>query len=83
MMVEKIEKFNKSGKMEGATYFGAKHFTSMKQDVLDLCDSRYDAKVMKYCKDENMKVRSETWLYNSLFNFYAPFHRILMNYKSE
>lgn len=55
-MVEKIERFNQSGVMEGTTAFGAKHFTSMKQDVLDLCESRYDAKVKKCCNEQPLQV---------------------------
>jgi hypothetical protein len=55
-MVEKIENFNRSGVMEGATVNKAKHYTSMKRDVLDLCDSRYDAKVKKYCEEQSVEV---------------------------
>lgn len=56
MMVEKIEKFNQFGTMEGATAIGTKHFASMKQDVLDLCESRYDAKIRKYCEEQPVEV---------------------------
>lgn len=56
MMVEKIENFNQSGRMEGATAIGTKHFTSMKQDVLDLCESRYDAKMKKCCEEQSLEV---------------------------
>ena len=56
MMVEKIEKFNRFGTMEGATTIGTKHFTSMKQDVLDLCESRYDAKIKKCCEEQSVEV---------------------------
>ena len=59
-MVEKIERFNQSGMMEGGTTIGAKHFTSMKQDVLDLCESRYDAKIKKCCNEQTIEVRVYT-----------------------
>lgn len=57
-MVEKIEHFNQSGAMEGAKAIGSKHFTSMKQDVLDLCESRYDAKMKKCCEEQSIEVCS-------------------------
>lgn len=55
-MVKKIENFNQSGTMEGATAIGTKHLSSMKQDILDLCDSRYDAKVKKCCEERSIEV---------------------------
>lgn len=56
MMMVKIDNFNQSGVMEGATAVKANHFTSMKQDVLDLCDSKYDAKIKKCCAEQPIEV---------------------------
>ena len=56
MMMVKIENFNQTGVMEGARAVQVHNFTSMKQDVLDLCDSRYDAKIKKCCAEQSIEV---------------------------
>lgn len=56
-MVDKIEKFNATGLMEGApSAAGAKLYSSMKQEVMDMCESKYDAEIRKYCIDQPTEV---------------------------
>ena len=59
-MVDKIEKFNATGAMEGASGSekGAKLYSSMKQEVMDMCESKYDAEIKKYCIDQPNEVGS-------------------------
>lgn len=94
MMMVKIENFNQTGVMEGATAIQGHNFTSMKQDVLDLCDSRYDAKMKKCCAEQSIEVLLATCIYPTLrivilrpimiMNLaHNAFYRILMNCKSE
>lgn len=54
--MDKIEHFNQSGVMEGTTSIGVKHFTSMQQDVLDICDAKYVAEIKKHSTQQPAEV---------------------------
>ena len=73
-MVDKIEKFNTTGEMEGGptSKNKAKLYSSMKQEVIDMCESKYDSEIRKYCIEQPTEVRVNTCLSSVVYQLEAP-----------
>ncbi len=84
-MVDKIEKFNATGEMEGVSGSskGPKVYSSMKQEVMDMCESKYDAEVRKYCIDQPTEVSNFNHPQIREKNCILPTYRTWMICKSE
>lgn len=71
-MVNKIERFNKTGEMDGATKI--KNFTSIKMQLLAKCDAKYDAVIRKHLRSgHNLQVAIAINFYLHYYYYHTTF----------